>query len=187
MEKQSRVLMWLVVLVPVLGAVLAIIPPQQKLKGGVDLAEQRVLEPEQRARVEPVGTEAGKQLVGRAEPVRADQLLPLVYEELRRLAAAKLAHEKPGRLFKPLRWCMRPISGWWTWRRLSSGIAEGISLPRPPRQCAGYSGRFDGSDITSSWAVPGRGWPLPAGGRSRPGLEPWGCSIAGDTPDGRSA
>jgi RNA polymerase sigma factor (TIGR02999 family) len=26
----------------------------------------------------------------------ADQLLPLVYEELRKLAAAKLAHEKPG-------------------------------------------------------------------------------------------
>jgi DNA-directed RNA polymerase specialized sigma24 family protein len=26
----------------------------------------------------------------------AEQLLPLVYDELRRLAAAKLAHEKPG-------------------------------------------------------------------------------------------
>ena len=26
----------------------------------------------------------------------AEQLLPLVYEELRRLAAQKLAHEKPG-------------------------------------------------------------------------------------------
>jgi RNA polymerase sigma factor (TIGR02999 family) len=30
------------------------------------------------------------------DPSRADQLLPLVYEELRRLAAARLAHEKPG-------------------------------------------------------------------------------------------
>ncbi len=30
------------------------------------------------------------------DPRAADQLLPLVYEELRRLAAAKLAHEKPG-------------------------------------------------------------------------------------------
>ena len=29
-------------------------------------------------------------------PSAADQLLPLVYEELRNLAAAKLAHEKPG-------------------------------------------------------------------------------------------
>jgi len=30
------------------------------------------------------------------DPQAAEQLLPLVYEELRRLAAAKLAHEKPG-------------------------------------------------------------------------------------------
>jgi RNA polymerase sigma factor (TIGR02999 family) len=30
------------------------------------------------------------------DPKAADQLLPLVYEELRRLAASKIAHEKPG-------------------------------------------------------------------------------------------
>jgi RNA polymerase sigma factor (TIGR02999 family) len=30
------------------------------------------------------------------DPSAADQLLPLVYEELRKLAAARLAHEKPG-------------------------------------------------------------------------------------------
>ena len=30
------------------------------------------------------------------DPDAAEQLLPLVYEELRKLAAAKLAHEKPG-------------------------------------------------------------------------------------------
>jgi RNA polymerase sigma factor (TIGR02999 family) len=30
------------------------------------------------------------------DPTAAEQLLPLVYEELRRLAATKLAHEKPG-------------------------------------------------------------------------------------------
>ena len=30
------------------------------------------------------------------EPAAASRLLPLVYDELRRLAAAKLAHEKPG-------------------------------------------------------------------------------------------
>ena len=30
------------------------------------------------------------------DPSAADKLLPLVYEELRKLAAAKLAHEKPG-------------------------------------------------------------------------------------------
>src|SRR5262245_25987242 len=30
------------------------------------------------------------------DPKAAEQLLPLVYDELRKLAAAKLAHEKPG-------------------------------------------------------------------------------------------
>lgn len=30
------------------------------------------------------------------DPTEADQLLPLVYEELRKLAVARLAHEKPG-------------------------------------------------------------------------------------------
>src|SRR5581483_3918921 len=30
------------------------------------------------------------------DPHAADQLLPLIYDELRKLAAAKLAHEKPG-------------------------------------------------------------------------------------------
>lgn len=39
------------------------------------------------------------QILGQIEqgdPSAADKLLPLVYEELRKLAAAKLAHEKPG-------------------------------------------------------------------------------------------
>src|SRR6516164_9679018 len=34
--------------------------------------------------------------IDQGEPHAAEQLLPLVYDELRRLAAAQLAHEKPG-------------------------------------------------------------------------------------------
>ena len=34
--------------------------------------------------------------IERGDPAAAEQLLPLVYEELRKLAAAKLANEKPG-------------------------------------------------------------------------------------------
>jgi RNA polymerase sigma factor (TIGR02999 family) len=34
--------------------------------------------------------------IQQGDPAAADQLLPLVYDELRRLAAAKLANEKPG-------------------------------------------------------------------------------------------
>src|SRR3954447_2064347 len=34
--------------------------------------------------------------IDRGDPQAADRLLPLVYDELRRLAAAQLAREKPG-------------------------------------------------------------------------------------------
>src|SRR5260370_2358618 len=34
--------------------------------------------------------------IEQGDPHAAEQLLPLVYEELRQLAAQKLAHEKPG-------------------------------------------------------------------------------------------
>ena len=34
--------------------------------------------------------------IEQGDPSAAEHLLPLVYDELRKLAAAKLAHEKPG-------------------------------------------------------------------------------------------
>ena len=34
--------------------------------------------------------------IEQGDPTAAEQLLPLVYQELRKLAAAKMAHEKPG-------------------------------------------------------------------------------------------
>src|SRR4051794_2029110 len=34
--------------------------------------------------------------IEQGDPAAAEQLLPLVYDELRKLAAAKLAHENPG-------------------------------------------------------------------------------------------
>ena len=37
----------------------------------------------------------------RGDPKAADELLPLVYEELRKLAAAKMAQERPGQTLQP--------------------------------------------------------------------------------------
>src|SRR5437773_6838404 len=37
----------------------------------------------------------------RGEPRAAEELLPLVYEELRKLAACKMAHEAPGQTLQP--------------------------------------------------------------------------------------
>ncbi len=45
------------------------------------------------------------------DPSAAEQLLPLVYEELRKLAAAKLAQEKPGQTGRP-RFAQRGRSCW---------------------------------------------------------------------------
>jgi len=39
--------------------------------------------------------------IGSGDPSAANQLLPLVYAELRQLAAKKLAHEKPGQTLDP--------------------------------------------------------------------------------------
>src|SRR5262245_55038262 len=39
--------------------------------------------------------------IAHGDPSAASQLLPLVYDELRRLAAQKLAHETPGQTLQP--------------------------------------------------------------------------------------
>src|SRR5262249_11832939 len=39
--------------------------------------------------------------IDQGDPHAAEQLLPLVYDELRRLAAQKMAHEKPGQTLQP--------------------------------------------------------------------------------------
>jgi RNA polymerase sigma factor (TIGR02999 family) len=39
--------------------------------------------------------------VERGEPMNSEQLLPLVYDELRELAAQRLAHERPGQTLEP--------------------------------------------------------------------------------------
>jgi RNA polymerase sigma factor (TIGR02999 family) len=39
--------------------------------------------------------------VGQGDPHTASQLLPMVYDELRKLAAQKLAHERPGQTLQP--------------------------------------------------------------------------------------
>ena len=39
--------------------------------------------------------------IARGEEQAADQILPLVYHELRKLAAVKLSKEKPGQTFQP--------------------------------------------------------------------------------------
>ena len=51
--------------------------------------------------------------IDQGDPAAAEQLLPLVYEELRRLAAQKLSREKPGRRCRLPRWSTKRICGLW--------------------------------------------------------------------------
>ena len=47
------------------------------------------------------------------DPSAAEQLLPLVYDELRKLAAAQAGPGEAGAdACRPRRWCMRRIFGW---------------------------------------------------------------------------
>jgi hypothetical protein len=39
--------------------------------------------------------------IGQGDPLAAEQLLPLVYDELRKLAAQRLAREQPGQTLQP--------------------------------------------------------------------------------------
>ena len=39
--------------------------------------------------------------IEQGDPIAADELLPLVYAELRKLAAAKMAREQPGQTLQP--------------------------------------------------------------------------------------
>ena len=48
--------------------------------------------------------------IGQGDPHAAEQLLPLVYEELRKLAAQSLAQEKPGQTLQATALVLGPFS-----------------------------------------------------------------------------
>jgi RNA polymerase sigma factor (TIGR02999 family) len=58
------------------------------------------------------------QAIEHGDPKAADELLPLVYQELRKLAAHKMAHEAPGQTLQPTALVHE------AWLRLSGGDAQ---------------------------------------------------------------
>ena len=89
-------------------------------------------------------------------PTAAEQLLPLVYEELRKLAPQKLAHEKPGQTLQATALVHEAYFGWWADGPRSDGTAAATSSPPRPRPCA-----------ASSSTGPGASGPRKAGGGRR--------------------
>ena len=50
--------------------------------------------------------------IEQGDPHAAEQLMPLVYDELRKLAAQKLAQEKPGQTLEATALATRPMCAW---------------------------------------------------------------------------
>jgi hypothetical protein len=48
------------------------------------------------------------------DPSAAEELLPLVYDELRKLASAAWPKKNPARRCRPRRSSMKRFCGWWT-------------------------------------------------------------------------
>ena len=67
----------------------------------------------------------------------AEQLLPMVYEELRKLAAAKLRQENPGQTLQATALVHEAYLRLVDASRPNSGTVEVISLSPPPRRCGG--------------------------------------------------
>ncbi len=72
------------------------------------------------------------------DPSAAEQLLPLVYEELRRLAAQRVSLEKPGQTLQATALVheayLRLVGGA---RATAAGTVAAIFLPLRPRPCGG--------------------------------------------------
>jgi ECF sigma factor len=60
------------------------------------------------------------------DPQAAEELLPLVYEELRKLAAARLGQERPGQTFQATPRFMRHCFGLWMSIEIISGTVGRI-------------------------------------------------------------
>ena len=71
------------------------------------------------------------------DPAAAEQLLPLVYDELRRWLPPSWRTRNPGRRSRRQRWCMKPTCDWSIGPCRSSGTINGISSRRRPRRCGG--------------------------------------------------
>jgi hypothetical protein len=72
------------------------------------------------------------------DPSAAEQLLPLVYDELRKLAAAKLAQEKPGQTLQATALVHDAYLRLVDVGKASIGIPVATSSRRQPRRCGGF-------------------------------------------------
>ena len=79
--------------------------------------------------------------IEQGDPQAAEQLLPLVYDELRKLAAQRLAQEKPGQTLQATALVHEAYLRLVGPGRRPAGTAAATSSPPRPRRCAASSSR----------------------------------------------
>ena len=72
------------------------------------------------------------------DPLEAERLLPLVYDELRKLAAAKLRKEKPGQTLQPTALVHEAYLRLVGPEQAHAGRAGRIFSRPPPKRCGGF-------------------------------------------------
>jgi hypothetical protein len=72
--------------------------------------------------------------IQKGDPKAAEELLPLVYEELRKLAASKLASQPPDQTLQPTALVHEAYLRCWG-TEVTPGRIAGISSRRRPRRC----------------------------------------------------
>ena len=84
--------------------------------------------------------------IEQGDPKAADELLPLLYAELRRLAAQKMAREQPGHTLQATALLHEPGFAW----AMESLPIDRISSPRLPRPCGEFSSTVPAVSIARS-------------------------------------
>ena len=109
--------------------------------------------------------------IEQGDPHAAEQLLPLVYDELRKLAAARLAEEKPGQTLQADRPGPRglPAAGGRRDSR-STGTAAATSSPPPPRPCAASSSTMPAASRARNAAAIASAWTSTSSPPPRPNV-----------------
>ena len=87
----------------------------------------------------------------------ADQLLPLVYAALRRLAAQKIAQEQPGQTLQQPRWFMRRTFDCSIASKYVIGRAAAISMPPQAKRCGAFSSSKPAANAATKEAGRGSG------------------------------
>ncbi len=76
--------------------------------------------------------------IQQGDPSASDQLLPLVYDELRILARQRLSNEKPGQTLQATALVHEAYLRSWGTTKNRVGTIAVTSLRQPPRRCGEY-------------------------------------------------